>query len=111
MNARKQATPDHSIHELLVQRWSPYAFAEQPVSEADRPVVEAGGGEAEGQEQTEAELREAAEPADGMSPEQAQIEEAIDQASNPAEGERVEDVKPPDDSDEWRTWSGRSVQP
>jgi hypothetical protein len=80
-------------------------------SEEERAVAEAGGGESEGQEQAEAELQEAAEPFDGLSPEQAQIEDAIDQASNPAEGEQVEPVAPPRDSDEWQTWSGRSVQP
>ncbi len=31
MSPRKQATPDHPIHELL-SRWSPYAFADRPVS-------------------------------------------------------------------------------
>jgi len=35
MNAAKQASPDHRIHALLAQRWSPYAFAGQPVTEAD----------------------------------------------------------------------------
>src|SRR5262245_36287309 len=35
MNAAKQASPDHRIHALLAQRWSPYAFADRPVSEAD----------------------------------------------------------------------------
>jgi len=35
MNAAKQASPDHRIHALLAQRWSPYAFADQPVTEAD----------------------------------------------------------------------------
>jgi hypothetical protein len=92
---------------------SDYAGPEldEPAAPEDVPVVEAGGGEAEGQEQTEAELREAAEPYDGMSPAQAQIEEAADQAANPIAPETVEPVKPPDDSDEWRTWSGRTVQP
>src|SRR5215213_3858369 len=47
---------------------SDYAGSEldEPVSEAERPVAEAGGGVAEGQEQTEDELRDAAEPYDGM---------------------------------------------
>ncbi len=74
-------------------------------------VAEAGGGESEGQEQTEAELREAAEPFDGTSPEEAQIDDAIEQASNPAEGEQAEPVTPPRDGDEWQTWSGRSIEP
>jgi hypothetical protein len=76
----------------------------ETADEADIPVAEGGGGEAEGQEQTEDELRAAAEPADGMSPEQAQIEE-------PAAPETVEPVKPPDDGEEWNTWSGRAVEP
>jgi hypothetical protein len=80
-------------------------------TESERAVAEAGGGESEGLEQAEAELREAAEPSDGMSPEQGQIEDTIEQASNPAEGETPEGVRPPGDGDEWNTWSGRSVQP
>src|SRR3954453_17617559 len=35
MNPQKQATPEHPIHELLARRWSPYAFADRPVSEGD----------------------------------------------------------------------------
>lgn len=35
MNKQKQAAPDHPIHELLTNRWSPYAFADRPVSEVD----------------------------------------------------------------------------
>jgi nitroreductase len=31
----KKATPDHPIHELLSERWSPYAFSDQPVDSAD----------------------------------------------------------------------------
>ena len=42
MNAQKQASPDHPIHELLARRWSPYAFADRPVSEDDlRSLFEA----------------------------------------------------------------------
>src|SRR3954451_1297373 len=42
MNAQKQATPDHPIHELLARRWSPYAFADRPVPEDDlRSLFEA----------------------------------------------------------------------
>src|SRR3954449_13096395 len=78
---------------------SDYAGSEpgEAAGEELRPLAEAGEGEAEGQEQTEAELAAAAEPtAPGMSPEQAQIEEAIERASNPPE--EVEPVKPADDS-------------
>jgi len=42
MNPHKQATPDHPIQELIAQRWSPYAFADRPVSEDDlRSLFEA----------------------------------------------------------------------
>jgi len=38
----KKATPDHPIHELLAERWSPYAFDSRPVPEADlRSLFEA----------------------------------------------------------------------
>lgn len=40
--ADKKATPDHPIHDLLAARWSPYAFAGRPVSDADlRSLFEA----------------------------------------------------------------------
>src|SRR3954453_4048346 len=75
----------------------------------EAPLAEAGEGESEGQEQTEDELRDAAEDREpGLSPEQAQIDEAIDRAANPIADEQVEPVKPADDA-EWRTWSGRSA--
>jgi hypothetical protein len=76
---------------------------------AEVPLAESGEGEAEGLEQTDLELREAAEGGedDGLSPEEAQINEAIDQAADPLAGEQAEPVNPPDD--EWRTWSGRTV--
>lgn len=31
----KQAHPDHPIHELIANRWSPYGYDERPVSDAD----------------------------------------------------------------------------
>jgi nitroreductase len=38
----KDAHPDHAIHELLVERWSPYAFASQAVAADDlRALFEA----------------------------------------------------------------------
>jgi nitroreductase len=38
----KGASPDHPIHELLVNRWSPYAFSDRPVPEEDlRSLFEA----------------------------------------------------------------------
>jgi nitroreductase len=42
MQPIKQAAPDHPIHELLAKRWSPYGFADRPVSTADlRSLFEA----------------------------------------------------------------------
>lgn len=42
MDLPKAASPDHPIHELLTKRWSPYAFANRPVSDDDlRSVFEA----------------------------------------------------------------------
>ena len=35
MNRHKQATPAHPVHDLIARRWSPYAFADRPVSDAD----------------------------------------------------------------------------
>jgi nitroreductase len=38
----KIAQPDHPIHELIAQRWSPYGYADKPVSEVDlRSLFEA----------------------------------------------------------------------
>jgi hypothetical protein len=89
---------------------SDYAGSElgEPATPEEIAVAEAGGGESEGQEQAEAELRDAAEDREpGLSPEQAQIDEAIDQAAS-GTGEQVEPSRPADDA-EWRTWSGRSA--
>jgi nitroreductase len=42
MNTQKQARPDYPIQELIAQRWSPYAFADRPVSDDDlRSLFEA----------------------------------------------------------------------
>jgi nitroreductase len=42
MNTQKHATPEHPIHELLVKRWSPYAFGDRAVSVDDlRSLFEA----------------------------------------------------------------------
>ena len=42
MNTKKTARPDHPIHELIARRWSPYAFADRPVSGDDlRSLFEA----------------------------------------------------------------------
>jgi nitroreductase len=40
--SQKQAATDNPLHELLVRRWSPYAFADRPVSDDDlRSLFEA----------------------------------------------------------------------
>src|SRR4051812_2056961 len=101
-----------------------YAGSEfgEPATEAERPLMEAGEGESEGQEQTEAELEENAEPADGMSDAEHQIDDAIEAQSNPLGGETVEPVRPDEPrptadtpegepAAEWRTWSGRTINP
>jgi hypothetical protein len=118
--------------------------ADLPADEAERPLAEAGEGEAEGREQAERDLTQAAEPtAPGTSDSERAIDDAIEQAANPLAGERVEPVAPssdapapftppaadespaapeqqpePDQPDEekkpdsdWRTWSGRSINP
>jgi nitroreductase len=42
MSHPKETRPDYPIHELLVKRWSPYAFSERPVAEEDlRSLFEA----------------------------------------------------------------------
>jgi nitroreductase len=42
MNPHKQVAPDHPVHELITRRWSPYAFADRPVSDDDlRSLFEA----------------------------------------------------------------------
>ena len=135
--------------------------ADLPATEAERPLAEAGEGEAEGREQADLDLETAAEPtAPGISDAERQIEDTIEQAANPLAGEQVEPSasarwSPPvapsgvrktkptpdepapfvppqstksdksaededddgDDKDEakggseWRTWSGRSINP
>lgn len=42
MNPQKQARVDHPVHDFISQRWSPYGFADRPVSPADlRSIFEA----------------------------------------------------------------------
>jgi nitroreductase len=42
MNVQKQARPDHTIHELIAKRWSPYAFSDRLVPDDDlRSLFEA----------------------------------------------------------------------
>lgn len=35
MNQLKKVSPDHPVHELVANRWSPYGFAEKPVTDGD----------------------------------------------------------------------------
>jgi len=64
-----------------------YAAIDEPslgADEADRPLVEAGEGSSEGQEQAEAALADAASPtAPGMSDYERQIDDVIEQAEQP----------------------------
>ncbi len=105
---------------------SDYAAVQDPdlgAPEADRPLVEAGEGSSEGQEQAEAALADAAsQPAEGASDYERQIEDAIEAADNPAIGETPDPAAPPadsapagDDDDisggDWKTWSGGAVKP
>src|ERR687894_1672424 len=80
---------------------SDYAGIDDPslaADEAERPLVEAGEGSSEGQEQAEAALADAAQPwAPGVSDYERQIDEVIAQASRPGAGERVEPVAPIED--------------
>ena len=70
---------------------SAYAgISDDVATEEERPLVEAGEGYAEGQEQAEYDLREAAGPADGMSDAERQIDDAIEEAANPLAGEQIE---------------------
>jgi nitroreductase len=42
MSPIKDSHPDHPIHDLIAKRWSPYAFADKPVSDEDlRSLFEA----------------------------------------------------------------------
>ena len=104
-------------------RVAPYAGSEpdEEISEAERPLAEAGEGEAEGLEQADAELEENATVGDGMSDAERQIDEAIEAADNPAVGETPEgptDTSDPEDDGnddisggDWKTWSGGAVKP
>jgi hypothetical protein len=105
-------------------RQSDYAGREAglPASEEERPLAEAGEGEAEGQEQAEAGLVENAGPQDpGVTDAERQIEDTIEQAGRPAEGETPEPLVSDDegskvdddegDSSDWKTWSGGAVKP
>lgn len=71
---------------------TPYAASdlEGYADEAERPLAEAGGGVAEGLEQADAELVDAAAPYDGMSPYERQIEDAIAAQADPLSGESAE---------------------
>jgi hypothetical protein len=73
---------------------------DERADEAERPLAEAGEGVAEGEEQAEFDLQQAAEPtAPGMSDTERQIDDAIEQAANPLAGEQVEPVRPVDESE------------
>ncbi len=74
---------------------SDYAGIDEPTisaDEADRPLVEAGEGSSEGQEQAEAALADAAAPSDGVSDYERQIDDTIEEAGQPFSGETLEPV-------------------
>jgi hypothetical protein len=90
----------------------------EPADEAERPLAEAGQGEAEGLEQAQADLADRALQRDaGGDPARERIDEVIDQVTNPATGETPEAIAPPTeppedterDDDGGRTWSGRPL--
>jgi hypothetical protein len=85
---------------------------DMPATEEERPLAEAGEGEAEGQEQAELDLETAAEPyAPGMSDTERQIDDTIEQAANPLAGEQVEPVAPGDEPTGWASPSGGPDEP
>jgi hypothetical protein len=93
---------------------SDYAGTEygETATEAERPLMEAGEGEAEGQEQAEAELAAAAEPtAPGESPEQRQIEDVLESPPGEQIEPLVSEEPAGEQGSEWRTWSGRTINP
>src|SRR3954469_19867869 len=86
--------------------------ADLPATEEERPLAEAGEGEAEGQEQAELDLETAAEPyAPGMSDTERQIDDTIEQAATPPAGEQVEPVAPVDEPTGWAAPSAEPDEP
>ena len=80
---------------------SDYAGIGEPsisADEAERPLVEAGEGSSEGQEQAEAALADAAGPSDGVSDYERQIDDAIEEAGQPFAGETLEAPGPLDEA-------------
>jgi hypothetical protein len=74
------------------------ASLDERADEATRPVMEAGGGESEGQEQAESELLENATFRDqAPSDAERQIEDTIEQQDEPASGETPEPLAPTGD--------------
>ena len=92
----EQAEVDAAAAEAANIGGAPTAYAGpagERATEEWRPLAEAGEGEAEGQEQTEAELTENAILRDaGTTGTQEQLEEAIEQQHNPLAGETAEPV-------------------
>ena len=80
---------------------SDYAGPEpgEPATEAERPLAEAGEGESEGQEQTEADLGET------RARDERRAAPGSRSRSRPVSPEQADAPQDP----EWKTWSGRSV--
>jgi hypothetical protein len=95
--------------------------ADLPASEAERPLAESGEGSQEGLEQAEGDLRQAAEPTEetGWDPPKADEPARFEATSaKDEEGETKDDDGKQKDGGEqkleeidWRTWSGRSIDP
>jgi hypothetical protein len=86
-----------------------YAGSElgERAEEAERPLAEGGEGEAEGQEQAEAELAENASYRDaGVTDTERQIDKAIEQADQPESGETPEPLATPGGGISGRPFSG-----
>jgi hypothetical protein len=98
----EQAEVDAAAAEARNIGGGPTAYAglepDRAATPEEAPLMEAGEGEAEGQEQAEAGLADAAAPLDaGMTDTERQIEDAIEQAGNPLAGERPEPLPPVDE--------------
>jgi hypothetical protein len=98
-----------------------YAAAAEPgqlAPEEEVPVAESGEGESEGAEQAEAlvderggTVRESLDEVEGSVPEPAPESAAEPAPETPADPAAPEERAPEDQPSEWRTWSGRSVNP
>jgi hypothetical protein len=88
-----------------------YAAAAEPgqlAPEEEVPVAEAGEGESEGAERT---VRESLDATEGSEPEPSAESAEEPPPETPADPAAPGERAPDDQPSEWRTWSGRSVNP